>query len=72
MQLMIASFPAALFGVARIFSILKESLNWMHQQVFLWLFLSSVKAMASINRASMSCEERETPDGMNLIEGLGL
>ena len=24
--------------VARIFSILKESLNWMHQQVFLWLF----------------------------------
>ena len=58
---MIASFPAALFGVARIFSILKESLNWMHQQVFLWLFLSSVKAMASINRASMSSE---TPDGM--------
>ena len=35
-------------------------------------FLSSVKAMASINRASMSCEERETPDGMNLSEGLGL
>ena len=35
-------------------------------------FLSSVKAMASINRASMSCEERETPDGMNLSEELGL
>ena len=33
-------------------------------------FLSSVKAMASINRASMSCEE--TPDGMHSSEIRGL